>query len=58
MTDNFAVPIDPIEPPKKKNTTLIIIVVVALVLVCCCCTALGLLWQYGDVILNSLGVTY
>ena len=41
------------EEPKKNNTTLIIIVV-AVVLLCCCCIALGLAWQYGDVIMQNL----
>lgn len=40
------------EEPKKNNTTLII-AVVAVVLLCCCCITLGLLWQYGDQIMNS-----
>jgi hypothetical protein len=41
------------EEPKKNNTTLII-AVVAVVLLCCCCVTLGLLWQYGDAIMNAL----
>lgn len=41
------------EEPKKSNTTLIIAIVAAVVL-CCCCIALGLAWQYGDAILQSL----
>jgi hypothetical protein len=41
------------EEPKKNNTTLII-AVVAVVLLCCCCITLGLLWQYGDAIMNAL----
>jgi len=40
------------EEPKKNNTTLII-AVVAVVLLCCCCVTLGLLWQYGDALLNA-----
>lgn len=40
------------EEPKKSNTTLIISVV-AVVLLCCCCITLGLLWQYGDQLMNS-----
>lgn len=40
------------EEPKKSNTTLII-AVVSVVVLCCCCIALGLLWQYGDQLLNS-----
>jgi flagellar basal body-associated protein FliL len=48
----------PVEPaaPKKNNTTLIIIIVVV-VLLCCCCAVLGVLgWNYGDQIMNSLGM--
>ena len=41
------------DEPKKSNTTLIIAIVAAVVL-CCCCIALGVLWQYGDVILQNL----
>lgn len=40
------------EEPRKSNTTLII-AVVAVVVLCCCCIALGLLWQYGDTLMNS-----
>jgi hypothetical protein len=40
------------EEPKKSNTTLIISVV-AVVLLCCCCITIGLLWQYGDQLMNS-----
>jgi hypothetical protein len=47
-------PIVPLpEEPKKSNTTLIIAIVAAVSL-CCCCVVLGLAWQYGDVILQSL----
>ena len=41
------------EEPRKSNTTLIIAIVTAVVL-CCCCVGLGLAWQYGDAILQSL----
>lgn len=41
------------EEPRKSNTTLIIAIVAAVVL-CCCCIGLGLLWQYGDAIMQSL----
>jgi hypothetical protein len=41
------------EEPRKSNTTLIIAIVAA-VLLCCCCVVLGLAWQYGDAILQSL----
>lgn len=47
-------PITPVpEEPKKSNTTLII-AIVAVVLLCCCCIALGLAWQYGDLIVQNL----
>jgi hypothetical protein len=26
------------------------------VLLCCCCITVGLLWQYGDQIIQSLGM--
>ncbi|MFZ5808300.1 MAG: hypothetical protein ACOY16_03370 [Chloroflexota bacterium] len=49
-------PFPPVEEKKKKNTTLIIVLVVLLVL-CCCCVALGVLgYQFGDQIMQSLGV--
>ncbi|HJS18812.1 MAG TPA: hypothetical protein VJ785_08685 [Anaerolineales bacterium] len=41
----------PLEP--KKSNTPIIVAIVAVVLVCCCCLALGLLWQFGDALMNS-----
>lgn len=40
------------EEPRRNNTTLIIAAVTVVVL-CCCCIALGLLWQYGDALMNS-----
>jgi hypothetical protein len=43
----------PAEPKKNNNTVIIAVVVV--VLLCCCCIGAGLLWQYGDVIMQSLG---
>jgi hypothetical protein len=41
------------EQPKKSNNTAIIIAAVVVVALCCCCISLGLLWQYGDRIINS-----
>jgi len=41
------------EEPKKTNTTLIVAIVAAVVL-CCCCIALGIAWQYGDIIMREL----
>ena len=46
-------PVSP-EQPKKSNTGVIIAVVVV-VLLCCCCIGLGLAWQFGDQIMQSLG---
>jgi hypothetical protein len=43
------------EEPKKSNTPLIIAGVVA-VLLCCCCATLALAWQYGDQIMQGLGL--
>ena len=43
----------PVEPKKNNNT--IIIAVVAVVLLCCCCITIAALWQYGDVLMQSLG---
>ena len=44
----------PVEP-KKSNTTLII-AAVAVVVLCCCCIGVALLWQYGDQIMQALGL--
>jgi hypothetical protein len=43
------------EEPKKNNTTLIIIIV-AVVVLCCCCTGIFLAYQYGDQIMQALGM--
>ena len=43
------------EPPKKSNTGLIIGIVVV-VLLCCCCATLGLAWQFGDQVIQALGM--
>jgi flagellar basal body-associated protein FliL len=56
MNDNFGAPINPVEPAKKSNTTLIIVIVVVVVLLCCCCSLAGVLWQYGDTIMQALGI--
>jgi hypothetical protein len=45
----------PTVEPKKSNTTLIV-AVVAVVLLCCCCIGIAALWQYGDVIMQNLGM--
>lgn len=41
--------------PKKNNTTIIIGTVTIVILLCCCISA-GLIWQYGDPILQQLGI--
>lgn len=43
------------EEPKRSNTTLII-AGVSVVLLCCCCITLALAWQYGDQIIQALGL--
>ena len=51
-----ATPIPPaFEPaqPKKSRTWLIILIVV-LVLCCLCAVAVGLLWNFGDVLVNGV----
>ena len=54
MAENMDMP--PLEEPKKNNRTLIIIIAVVAVL-CCCCVVIGALgWQFGDQIMNSLGL--
>jgi hypothetical protein len=54
MDENMGIP--PLEEPKKNNRTLIIVIAV-LVVLCCCCLVIGVLgWQYGDQIMNQLGV--
>jgi hypothetical protein len=46
----------PPESPKSRNTTLIWVIVL-LVLCCLCAAALGLLWQFGDALVEMLGIT-
>jgi hypothetical protein len=46
----------PAEPPKKDNKALIIGIVVAVVLCCCCVVVIGLGWQFGDAIIEALGM--
>jgi hypothetical protein len=48
-------PITPAPEEPKKNNTTIIIAVVAVVLLCCCCITIGLLWQYGDALMQAIG---
>lgn len=42
-------------PAGGGNRNMIIAVVVAVVLICCCCLTLGLLYVYGDAIMEALG---
>ena len=49
-------PVIPNPENQKRNNTPLIIGIVVAVLLCCCCITLGLLWQFGDQILRSLGV--
>ena len=53
MNDEFVTPEDA-EP--KSNRRVIIIGVVVFVLVCCCCATLVAAWQYGDLIVDALGI--
>ena len=43
------------DQPKKNNNTMII-AAVAVVVLCCCCIGIAALWQYGDAIVQSLGL--
>jgi len=43
----------PAEP--KKNNTMLYVAIGAVVLCCCCATLIGL-YQYGDAILQALGL--
>lgn len=42
------------EEPKKSTNTWLIVGIVVVVLCCCCLITLGLLYQYGDQILQTL----
>ena len=44
-----------VEEPKKSKTGLIIGIVVV-VLLCCCCATLGLAWQFGDQVIQAMGM--
>jgi hypothetical protein len=43
------------DQPKRNNNTMII-AAVAVVLLCCCCIGVAALWQYGDAIVQALGM--
>jgi flagellar basal body-associated protein FliL len=51
-----APPVTP-EKPKGRNT-LVIVIIVLLVLCCLCAIAIGLAWQFGDAVMQTLGITY
>ena len=47
----------PAPAPKKSNTWLIVVLVI--IVLCCICAVVAFgLWQYGDQLLKSLGVTF
>jgi len=54
MNEMNEMPVSP-EAPKKNNTALIIGIVVV-VLLCCCCITFGLAWQFGDAVVQSMGM--
>ena len=54
--DPYAAPTLPPENSTRRNTTLIWVIVL-LVLCCLCSLTLGLLWQFGDALVEMLGIT-
>lgn len=54
--DTYNAPTLPPEKPKGRNTTLIIVIVV-LVLCCLCAVLVGVLYQFGDTIMQMLGIS-
>jgi hypothetical protein len=56
MNQNFAPPITPPLEEPKKNNTILIVVIVLVVLCCCCLGSAGLLWGFGDMIVQTLGM--
>ena len=51
----MTMPEDAPAAPKKNNTMLIVAVVIG-VLCCCCVSTVYLGWQFGDQILELLGI--
>jgi hypothetical protein len=49
-------PLAPAPEEPKKSNTLLIMIVVAVMLLCCCCIAVALAWQYGDQVIQGLGL--
>jgi len=54
--DPYAAPTLPPEKSTRRNTTLIWVIVL-LVLCCLCAVTLGLLWQFGDALVEMLDIT-
>jgi hypothetical protein len=54
--DPYNSPTLPPENAKGRNTTLIWVIVL-LVLCCLCAAVVGLLWQFGDALVEMLGIT-
>lgn len=54
--DPYNAPTLPPKTPKRRNTTLIVVIVLV-VLCCLCAVVLGLLWQFGDALVELLGIT-
>jgi hypothetical protein len=50
-------PVAPPPPPKKKTNTWLIVLIVVLVVLCCCCLLSGILaWNFGDSIMQGIGI--
>jgi hypothetical protein len=49
-------PLTPAPEESKRSNTTLIIAGIAVVLLCCCCIGLALAWQYGDQIIQALGL--
>jgi hypothetical protein len=58
MAQDFgATPLPPEAPRRNNNTVIIIVAVVVVLLLCCCC--LGIVaWNFGDAILQGMGIYY
>jgi type IV secretory pathway VirB2 component (pilin) len=49
----------PAAPQQKPKSNTLLIVVVVLIVICCLCACVGALgWQYGDSVMQTLGITY
>jgi len=58
MSDNFSIPSTPsaMPPAPRKTNPWVIVVVVVVVLCCLCFGGIGLLWAFGQDLLNSFGI--